>query len=312
MLFVIKLDNGGTHADVHSDGFARFSAGDAGRTRVDVACRRARAPPLLARQRSVRGRSAPRNRHSRRGRIGSARRGRRSGRLRGGHAAERQHRDDPDARWLLGHSRSPRHYRRESGRTPLRGRDGRDDRPERGGRVLGALRSPRRSRDGRAGGLCRSGAAAPGPPSPSARSAAKEERRGCAFDAAFTRAWDRPACRRLLCRSGGCVAVPHADRSRAGCSGAGRTAGLSRSGDRRTRCGCTSGRKRPYVIAPLDAALESRQDGPGAGPSRGNEGGRCGSYAPCCSDAVSSLRPGAGAHTRFGGAATGAGRPPRQ
>jgi hypothetical protein len=117
----------------------------ADRRSLDLARQRSRPAEVRAWRRPVRRRSAPGHRH--RGSAGDDRRrtGFRDDLVRRHRACERQERDDPDRRRLLGDPHASRLDERWERRGGRRGRTRREDRPERRDRARRSLRPPRHS-----------------------------------------------------------------------------------------------------------------------------------------------------------------------
>ena len=122
---------------------------------------RRRAPPVHARRRRLRGRSASRDRRRRAGRIPRPRAGVRHGELRGLAAHVRPRRHHPDGRRVCRHARPSRLDRRRQGRRRHRGIRRRDHGLERGARASGAERAPRHPDRVGVGGLRRPARPAP-------------------------------------------------------------------------------------------------------------------------------------------------------
>ena len=119
----------------------------AARTRLDLARRRAGATTIHAGRRPVRRRPAPRRRHCRRNGDADPCSGRRSRELRR-HGPRRWARGHgADGHGLLGDARAPGLDRGRAGPGPVRGSDGRRDRPDRRRRAPRALRPSRDTAD---------------------------------------------------------------------------------------------------------------------------------------------------------------------
>jgi len=125
------------------------------RARLELACRRRRATPVLARPRSVRGRAAPGRRHRGGGRRAGRRPGRRDGRVRRSRAVQRPLPDDRHGRRLCRHADPPRLAGSRPGRLRRGGRQGRHGRALRRPGGGGAVRPSRRARRRRRAGLPR-------------------------------------------------------------------------------------------------------------------------------------------------------------
>jgi hypothetical protein len=252
----MTTDGGGRCGQVGACRSNRARARSRG-TRLDLADGRRRPPRVQLRERSLRGRAAPRDRHRRRPRLTGARRRGRSDLLRRNRPREWEDGDRPDRERLLSYARPSRLDRRITGRRRRRRATGRHHRPQRECRGRRAVPPSRRASDlrpewvrrpavaaaashsprgGRAGTARDPGAGNQPSANGAARDAARPACATCCRDAAGRDADRAPSCaitgrlsRRALVRSAGHRAC---GRSRGGSARRRRRAG---AGARRRR-----------------------------------------------------------------------------